>query len=279
MQRYIDACNRNVVLLTGAGISVDSGIPDYRGSKGSYYTNHKPLTHGEYVGDVALRKRYWARSLVGFDRFAQAQPNDAHHAFVKLQRQNIINVCITQNVDALHQSAGMEKTINLHGCGHDMVCLSCGHKTKRVDYHKRLRDANPAFMEKLDIFANSKASALRPDGDADLHGVDVSALEVVGCGECADGMLKPDVVFFGAQVEKDVVERCYEACEQAEGMIVAGSSLTVYSSFRFVKKMLDSGKKILVVNVGETRADKHENVIKIEGNVSDVFRRLCELQP
>ena len=115
--------------------------------------------------------------------------------------------------------------------------------------------------------------------DADLQGVDVSELEIVGCGECKDGLLKPDVVFFGAQVPKDVVEECYEACEQAEGMIVAGSSLTVYSSFRFVKKMLDGGKKIMVVNVGETRADKLENVIKFEGNVTDVFKALCELQP
>jgi len=200
------SCKSPPVLLTGAGISVDSGIPDYRGSNGSYYTNHKPLTHSEYVTSPPLRRRYWARSLVGYSRFASATPNAAHKAMKSLQDAGRIGLCITQNVDGLHQEAGMAEVVNLHGCGHDMVCLECGEKSTRAAFHGRLREANPTFVEAISLIEGRGESQLRPDGDADLSGVSVSSLDIGRCESCEDGMLKPDVVFFGAQVPKDTVQ-------------------------------------------------------------------------
>jgi len=255
--------------------------PDYRGSKGSYYKDHKPITHDEYCTDPHLLRRYWSRSLVGYDRFSLAEPNAGHVAAAELQKSGRLRAgdtgvsCITQNVDGLHQAAGMGGVVNLHGLGHDVRCMSCGTVSSRRAYHRRLAASNPSLFAHLSSLPESPE--LRPDGDADLDEIDVSELSISPCDKAGcGGLLKPDVVFFGAQVPKSTVELCYEACNSAGALLVAGSSLTVYSSFRFVRRFLEDGKKVMVVNVGETRADGMEGVEKVEANVTDVFRELAK---
>lgn len=218
---------------------------------------------------------------MGYDRFAKAEPNEGHVAMARLKELGVIGTTITQNVDGLHQKAGMDDVINLHGSGHDMICLSCRDRTSRYKYHDVVKAENVELWGELERVVEGEGNEgseaeIRPDGDADLQSVDVSGMNLPACGSCGEGVLKPDVVFFGANVDKEVVEACYEACDKADGMIVAGSSLTVYSSFRFVKHMLQGGKKVLVLNVGPTRSDGLEGVTKLELATTQIFKSLVE---
>jgi NAD-dependent SIR2 family protein deacetylase len=238
----------DVVVLTGAGISTESGIPDYRGETGSLRT-HTPMTYGDFVASESGRQRYWARSHLGWRTIARALPNEGHRAVAALQARGYLNGVVTQNVDGLHQAAGARDVIELHGNLDRVICLNCGTTSAREVLDRRLRAANPDF--------EGEATRINPDGDVDLPDEIVSTFNVVSCQACGTGVLKPDVVFFGENVPKPRVERCYRLIDDAAAMLVLGSSLTVMSGFRFVRHAAKAGKPVLIINQGVTRGDPY----------------------
>lgn len=207
---------RGVVVLSGAGLSTESGIPDYRGAGGTL-RRHSPMTYQEFVGSEAARQRYWARSHVGWPVVAQARPNVGHRAVAALQRDGYVFGVITQNVDGLHQAAGATAVIELHGSLSRVVCLECGQLSSRRFLDRRLREANPTFR--------AEATRLNPDGDVDLPEGVVREFRTVPCHACGTGVLKPDVVFFGENVPRPRVEECYRLVDDAKALLVLGSSL------------------------------------------------------
>jgi NAD-dependent SIR2 family protein deacetylase len=235
----------DVVVLTGAGISTDSGIPDYRGANGSL-RRYTPMTFQTFVSDDAARRRYWARSHLGWRRFAAAQPNVGHHMVARLQQLGLTSGVITQNVDGLHQAAGARDVVDLHGRLDRVVCLSCRTLVSRAELDARLRAANLSF--------GAGVVAMNPDGDAEIADDELVGFSVVGCAGCG-GVLKPDVVFFGENVPRPVVDRCFELVEAARLLLVLGSSLTVMSGYRFVKRAVKRGVPVAIVNQGPTRGD------------------------
>ncbi|TWD83546.1 NAD-dependent SIR2 family protein deacetylase [Kribbella amoyensis] len=234
------------VVLSGAGISTESGIPDYRGETGSLRT-HTPMTYGDFVGSPGGRQRYWARSHLGWRTIARASPNDGHRAVATLQARGYVDGIITQNVDGLHQAGGARDVVELHGNLDRVICLGCQGTFGREELDRRLRAANPVF--------EAEATRINPDGDVDLPEEAVAGFRVVECARCEDGVLKPDVVFFGENVPKNRVERCYRLIDAADSVLVLGSSLTVMSGFRFVRYAAKAGKQVLIVNQGITRGD------------------------
>ncbi|HEU4947883.1 MAG TPA: NAD-dependent protein deacetylase [Kribbella sp.] len=240
-----------VVALSGAGISTESGIPDYRGKSGSL-RRHTPMTYGDFVGSETGRQRYWARSHLGWRTIARANPNDGHRAVATLQARGYLDGVITQNVDGLHQAAGARDVIELHGNLGRVICLACRDTSPREDLDRRLREANPHF--------DGQAIRINPDGDVDLSEDVVAQFRLVGCTACASLLLKPDVVFFGENVPRPRVERCYRLIDQARALLVLGSSLTVMSGFRFVRYAAKAGKPVLIVNQGATRGDPYATV-------------------
>ncbi|MDQ0376078.1 NAD-dependent protein deacetylase [Amycolatopsis thermophila] len=236
-----------VVVLSGAGLSTESGIPDYRGATGSL-RRHTPMTYQEFVGAEHARRRYWARSHLGWRTIARAHPNDGHRAVTALRNAGLVDGVITQNVDGLHRAAGTPDAIELHGSLDRVVCLSCRETSPREELDRRLHAANPGFT--------ATATRVNPDGDADLADADVRGFRVVPCRSCA-GVLKPDVVFFGENVEPSRVDRCYRLVDAARAMLVLGSSLTVMSGLRFVRRAAEAGKPVAIVNQGPTRGDKY----------------------
>ncbi|MDT7787606.1 MAG: hypothetical protein QOF58_6025 [Pseudonocardiales bacterium] len=234
-----------VLVLSGAGLSTESGIPDYRGEGGSL-RKHTPMTYEEFTTSTAGRQRYWARSHVGWRTIARARPNAGHHAVTKLSAK--LSGVITQNVDGLHQAAGREDVVELHGGLDRVICLDCGILSPRLDLDHRLKEANPTFAATTD--------EINPDGDVFLPEETVRGFEVVGCVECG-GVLKPDVVFFGENVPRPRVEQCYELVDNARSLLVLGSSLTVMSGLRFVRRAADSGIPVVIINRGETRGDQY----------------------
>ncbi len=231
-----------LVVLTGAGLSTDSGIPDYRGP-GS--PSRQPMTYQEFVSGPAARQRYWARSHLGFGRMRRAEPNEGHRALARVDP----DLVITQNVDGLHEAAGSRRLVALHGRIADVVCLSCRRTTSRARLEERLVLANPGFAEQ------HREVASRPDGDVDLD--DTAGFVVPDCDGCG-GLLKPDVVFFGENVPPARVQRCYDAVDELtpdDALLVVGSSLTVMSGFRFVRRAARAGVPVVIVNRGATRGD------------------------
>ncbi len=239
------------VVLTGAGLSTDSGIPDYRGASGSL-RRHTPMTYQTFTRDPRGRHRYWARSFVGWRQIRDAQPNHGHRAVADLQTGGVLGPVITQNVDGLHQAAGARDVVELHGGLDRTVCLCCGHRAGRAELHERLQVANPGFGPEVD--------EVNPDGDAELPDHLLDCFVMVGCLACGDGPLKPDVVFFGETVPRDRVERCFAAVERAASLLVLGSSLTVMSGYRFVLRAAKLGIPVAIVNVGPTRGDAKADV-------------------
>jgi NAD-dependent SIR2 family protein deacetylase len=237
-----------VVVLSGAGLSTESGIPDYRGESGSL-RRHTPMTYGDFVGSESGRQRYWARSHLGWRTIARAAPNDGHRAVAALQAHGYLDGVITQNVDGLHQAAGARDVIELHGNLDRVVCLTCRGTSPREDLDRRLREANPVF--------DGQVIRINPDGDVDLAEDAVAEFQLVGCTGCASPLLKPDVVFFGENVPRPRVERCYRLIDDARALLVLGSSLTVMSGFRFVRYAAKAGKPVLIVNQGQTRGDPY----------------------
>jgi NAD-dependent SIR2 family protein deacetylase len=238
-------------VLSGAGISTESGIPDYRGETGSLRT-HTPMTYGDFVGSESGRQRYWARSHLGWRTIARADPNAGHRAVAALQARGYVDGVITQNVDGLHGAAGARDVIELHGNLDRVICLDCQQTTPREELDRRLRAANPVF--------EGQATRINPDGDVELPDDVVKDFNLVDCATCGSGLLKPDVVFFGENVPKTRVERCYRLIDDARAVLVLGSSLTVMSGFRFVRYAAKAGKPVLIINQGITRGDPYAAV-------------------
>ena len=232
-------------VLTGAGCSTSSGIPDYRDADGAWKRG-RPIMLQDFVANQRSRQRYWARSLVGFRRMRSARPNDAHRALAALESQNRITELVTQNVDGLHQAAGHRGVIDLHGRIDVVRCLACERHISRELVQSELVERNPYFAS-LDALE-------APDGDAALDGIDFTPFEVPECETCG-GLLKPDVVFFGERVPGERVQQAFAALEAADAMLVVGSSLMVYSGYRFAQAAARAGKPIAAVNLGTTRAD------------------------
>ena len=235
----------NLFVLTGAGCSTNSGIPDYRDRHGNWKRT-QPVTFQAFMGEELTRQRYWARSLIGWRRFGGARPNATHRALARLETLERCRLLVTQNVDRLHQAAGHREVIDLHGRLDRVRCTRCGALTSRQDFQTALAHVNPDWL-KLD-------AADAPDGDADLECADFSCFQVPACAACG-GVLKPDVVFFGENVPREVVATALAQLEQADAVLVAGSSLMVYSGFRFVQAAAKRGIPIAAVNLGRTRAD------------------------
>jgi NAD-dependent SIR2 family protein deacetylase len=244
LARFIDRHER-LFVLTGAGCSTGSGIPDYRDAEGGW-KRRPPITLQSFVGDAAARSRYWARSLVGWRRFGNARPNGAHAALAALESAGRIEMLLTQNVDGLHQAAGSRNVIDLHGRLDNVRCLGCELRVPRDVFQRELETLNPEWLA-FDAIA-------APDGDADLDGLDFTTFRAPDCAACG-GLLKTDVVFFGENVPRERVERASAHLDAADAMLVVGSSLMVFSGYRFVRTAARAGKPIAAVNIGRTRAD------------------------
>ncbi len=244
LERFI-ARHRQLFVLTGAGCSAPSGIPDYRDAEGQW-KRAQPMTYQAFAQSEPARRRYWARSLLGWRRFRAAAPNAAHRALARLEVLGRAERLVTQNVDRLHQAAGSEKVIDLHGRLDRVRCLSCGARSAREDFQETLARLNPGWL--------ALEAADAPDGDADLDGLDFATFAVPACAACG-GALKPDVVFFGENVPRERVEEATADLDAADAMLVVGSSLMVYSGYRFAERAAMSGKPIAAVNLGRTRAD------------------------
>ena len=244
LRHWLDAHDR-IFVLTGAGISTASGIPDYRGPDGLWKRN-APITYQAFVRDPAMRARYWMRSFVGWPLVAKARPNSAHAALVELESQGRLSTLITQNVDGLHAHAGQKHVIDLHGRIDQVVCLGCGARSLRANIQDRLAAAHPHWQH-LD-------ATTAPDGDADVEPGAIGPIESPACLEC-NGLLKPDVVFFGENVPRERVAGAHEALRMSDAMLVIGSSLMVYSGFRFARMAHEAGMPIALLTRGITRAD------------------------
>jgi NAD-dependent SIR2 family protein deacetylase len=253
-----------VAVLSGAGLSTESGIPDYRGATGSL-RRHTPMTYQEFVSSPAGRQRYWARSHLGWRTVTGALPNAGHRAVAALGAAGHLSGVITQNVDGLHRAAGTPDAVELHGSLERVICLGCGVRSTREELDVRLRGENPDFR--------GAAARLNPDGDVELDDAAVAGFRIVDCAACADGMLKPDVVFFGENVPKPRVQRCYELIDRSRALLVLGSSLTVMSGLRFVRYAAKAGRPVAIINQGETRGDAHA-VVRLDLPLGIALTRL-----
>ena len=233
------------VALTGAGISSASGIPTYRDHKGTWLGS-QPIQHDEFISDSSKRQRYWSRSALGWPRVSAAQPNESHAALVKLEQAGLLAGVITQNVDRLHQRAGSQRVIDLHGRLDRVRCLDCSYGTSR--------EAIQNWIKSNNALPDTSSLTLRPDGDADLPAHYVSDFHVPHCRACG-GVVMPEVVFFGGTVPGPVVDECNQMIDAAEGMLIVGSSLSVYSGLRFCRYAVNQGKPLIILNQGQTRAD------------------------
>ncbi|MEO6487768.1 MAG: NAD-dependent protein deacetylase [Thermoanaerobaculia bacterium] len=264
--------SRRLVVLTGAGCSTESGIPDYR-SPGGAWTRHKPILYNSFVRSAPVRRFYWARSYRGWPRFDAARPNRAHAALADLERRGKVHQLITQNVDDLHQEAGSRAVVQLHGRNRVVVCLDCGAETPREEMQERLAAANADWLARAEWrYLHADDADFAPDGDSDVANDTVGDFRVPECVRC-DGVLKPNVVFFGESVPRHKVDHAMKRVEEADALLVIGSSLTVWSGFRFVKRAAEKRTPVAIVNIGPTRADALA-ALKIEARCGDVLSSL-----
>lgn len=254
------------LVLTGAGISTESGIPDYRGPA-SQRRPRRPMRFQEFRAQERARRRYWARSLIGWPRVASARPNEGHRALVRLEQRGAVAAILTQNVDGLHQAAGSRAVLELHGNLATVRCLGCGRRSGRSDLQRALRAANPAFAE--------ADAPLAPDGDVDLPDAALERFRVPSCAACR-GILAPDVTFFGENVPRERVGRAWSLLERCDALLVAGSSLAVYSGYRFVRRATELGMPVAIVNDGATRGDG-EATLRLSGRLGRLLPGLAEL--
>ena len=252
-------------VLTGAGCSTESGIPDYRDSDGGW-KHRPPVQYQDFLRSERTRQRYWARSLLGWGRIAQAEPNAAHHALAGLEVAGFIHQLVTQNVDGLHQRAGSRRVIDLHGRLDAVDCLDCRHRSPRAEFQRRLIEQNPSFTALVATGA--------PDGDALLEDMDYGGFQVPSCSRCRS-VVKPTVVFFGEAVPRPRVDRALARLAQADALLVVGSSLMVYSGYRFCRAAAEQGKPIAAVNLGRTRADG-ELKLKISAHCGEILPGLLQ---
>jgi NAD-dependent SIR2 family protein deacetylase len=260
---------RRVAVLTGAGMSTDSGIPDYRGPDSP---PSNPMTIRQFTSDPAFRQRYWARNHVGWRHMDETQPNAGHRALAALEHAGVVSGVITQNVDLLHTKAGSRTVVNLHGTYAQVICLGCGHTMSRAALAEHLEAANPGFVERAEAVGGI---AVAPDADAVVG--DTAWFRIVDCSNCG-GMLKPDIVYFGESVPKDRVQQAYSLIDEADALLVAGSSLTVYSGYRFVRHAAALGIPVAIVNRGPTRGDDLATV-KVDGGCSPMLALLADELP
>lgn len=254
---------RSWVALTGAGMSTDSGIPDYRGPTSVRAT---PMQFSEFVGSESARRRYWARSYLGWSQIGQASPNAGHHALVELEQSGLVGV-LTQNVDGLHALAGSSRVINLHGEIAAVICLECRDVSSRLELQARLAARNPRLVDRPVL----EHAELRPDGDAVVE--DWSGFGLADCLLCG-GRLKPDVVFFGESVPKSRVQQAYDLLDRAEVLLVAGSSLTVMSGLRFVRHHWKKSLPVVILNRGATRGDELAS-LKLDAGCSETLQGIA----
>ncbi|MEE4244342.1 MAG: NAD-dependent protein deacetylase [Kangiellaceae bacterium] len=254
--------NKPWLVLTGAGISVNSGIPTYRDDKGNWLRSD-PITHQQFTQHERQRKRYWLRSAVGWPMVNQAKPNDVHRQLVLLEDKQLISGVITQNVDRLHQAAGQKNVIDLHGRLDQVSCLGCGRIISRQSLQPKLQSLNP-FIDEL-------TGQIRPDGDAEVESIWVDQMSLVGCHECG-GILKPDVVFFGGTISQSTHQATAEIYQKSAGVLVLGSSLMVFSGFRLCRQAKQDGKPLAIINKGRTRADQLAD-LKVSSDCGEVLNQ------
>jgi len=254
---------RRALVLTGAGCSTESGIPDYRDAAGSW-KRAQPINFQTFVGSAAARRRYWARSLVGWRRMRGARPNHAHRILAQLEARGRVDWLVTQNVDGLHQRAGSRRVTDLHGRLDRVECLGCRRTLARAAFQSSLYRLNPGWDE--------LCAEVAPDGDADLDGIDFSRFQVPACGHCR-GILKPGVVFFGESVPRERVAAVMDRLYDAQALLVVGSSLMVWSGYRFVRAARERGLPVAAINLGRTRADG-ELAIKVSAPCGDALAQL-----
>ncbi|MEJ1195663.1 NAD-dependent protein deacetylase [Pseudarthrobacter sp. CCNWLW207] len=253
---------KRIALLTGAGLSTDSGIPDYRGPDSA---PRSPMTYQEFVGDPANRQRYWARNHIGWSHLRHADPNAGHRAAAELERRGLLTGLITQNVDRLHEEAGSFNVVDLHGRFDQVVCLECRRIFSRRLLAGMLEELNPGFLEKASA---SGLVEMAPDADSTVEDQTLIGSFVVAVCPACGGTLKPDFVYFGENVPKDRVARSYSIVDEADALLVAGSSLTVMSGLRFVRHAANDGKPVVIINRGATRGDDRAT-IKLHAGVSE----------
>lgn len=267
MQELVDLVSvGGVVVLSGAGLSTESGIPDYRGATGAAARRYTPMTHQAFISDPVARRRYWARSHLGWRTIAGAEPNAGHQAVTELEDRGLIVGTITQNVDGLHTKAGSRHVVDLHGRLDRVRCLGCDLTTMRADLDVRLTEANYDWQ--------ATVTAVNPDGDVELEDGRLDEFSVVACAACG-GVLMPDVVYFGGNVPPDRVTRAYAWVEKASVLLVLGSSLAVFSGRRFVHRAAAAGMPIVIVNLGPTRGD-HQASVKIDAPLGETLTRLVQ---
>ncbi|CAG8537114.1 7899_t:CDS:2 [Paraglomus brasilianum] len=277
LKQFLEAAEGRVLVLTGAGISTDSGIPDYRGPNGTYTTNktYRPIFYHEFIQHHRFRQRYWARSYFGFPTIAKALPNSAHYALTTLQNQNLISKIITQNVDGLHHNSGSRNILELHGTLHEVKCLQCGYTRKRTDFQSRLAKLNTAWATYSRAFERDGLTPrVNPDGDVEPpKDTSYDLFIYPSCDSCKTGIYKPSVVFFGENIHPRVKQSADEMIEECSALLIVGSSLATYSAFRLVKAAKEMGKPVGIVNLRSTRGDDLAD-FKIEERCSDLFRRM-----
>ncbi|MCD5418531.1 NAD-dependent protein deacetylase [Rhodococcus pyridinivorans] len=257
---------RRIAVLTGAGLSTDSGIPDYRGPDSP---PRNPMTYQQFVGDAEFRQRYWARNHVGWKHMDAARPNPGHRALAALERAGSVVGVITQNVDLLHTKAGSRQVIDLHGTYAQVRCLSCEYRISRFTLHERLCAANPGFDDRM-----RATTGLEVAPDADAVVTDTEDFVVVDCERC-DGMLKPDIVYFGETVPRPRVDLAFSVVDGADALLVAGSSLTVQSGLRFVRRAVQRNIPVVLINRGPTRGDALAT-LKLEAGTSETLAFLAD---
>lgn len=252
------------MVLTGAGVSTRSGIPDYRDERGEW-KHSPPMQYREFVGSEGRRRRYWARSLLGWSRIRAARPNLAHTALAGLEARGLVSLLVTQNVDGLHQASGARNVVDLHGRLDRVVCLDCGQVSSREDLQTRLAALNPDWPQRFALVA--------PDGDSEPAQANYETFRVAPCAQCG-GVLKPDVVFFGEHVPAARVAQAMEALSAARLLLIVGSSLMVFSGYRFARAAVQRELPIAIVNRGRTRGDELA-AFKLEGDAGDLLAELA----
>jgi NAD-dependent SIR2 family protein deacetylase len=276
---FIRSKDGKLIVITGAGVSTSSGIPDYRGPNGSYRRGHVPMKHQEFVQSAKHRQRYWARSIFGWKSFYNAQPNACHTALAQLEFNGYLSLLVTQNVDRLHSKAGSQRVVDLHGRSDRVKCLSCEYETSRISLHQQLEALNVDFIDDYNRARSTSASGQeRADGDMELglSEADYARITLPCCPRCTHGILKPDVVYFGDNVPTEKVRSIFDAVDSdCAGLLVLGTSLEVYSAYRFVSHANKRNLPIAIINTGETRAEREKlpNIVfKSEANCADLMK-------
>ncbi|XP_018563122.1 NAD-dependent protein deacylase Sirt4-like [Anoplophora glabripennis] len=267
LEDFISSSKR-IAVLTGAGISTESGIPDYRSEEVGLYAriNHRPIQHQEFIKSALVRQRYWARNYVGWTRFSNSQPNAVHFSIRNLEIcHNKVSSVITQNVDSLHYKAGSKNIIELHGTAFKVICLHCGKAFCRHFIQEKLSKMNPNMKE--------TSTMVRPDGDVELSQENIMGFRPPYCDSCG-GPLKPDITFFGGNVPKTRVDTVRDVVSGSNSLLVLGSSLSVFSGYRIILQAVEEKKSVCIVNIGPTRADKLVE-LKISAKCGDILPRIC----